>query len=218
MADEDTITSGSIETIGPFRFDHSARQITMDVWMASGTETYTESYDALLEFELLKDEEVISKGGVKSTLGGAAIGSLLFGSTGAIVGALAGQEKRHGPKNPWRCLFIQVAFHGTEPRIYKVSLIPFGAVRESSSEFERAVILGKAIVAQLQEIADDPARSVIGRVHPATAPTTPAEAAPAPVVSHFLVADELIKLKGLLDEGVLAQEEFDTQKKRLLNM
>jgi len=31
------------------------------------------------------------------------------------------------------------------------------------------------------------------------------------------IADELIKLKSLLDDGVLAQEEFDTQKARLLN-
>ncbi len=32
-----------------------------------------------------------------------------------------------------------------------------------------------------------------------------------------LVADELIKLKSLLDQGVLTQEEFDAQKKKLLN-
>ncbi|MBE6715661.1 MAG: SHOCT domain-containing protein [Ruminococcaceae bacterium] len=37
--------------------------------------------------------------------------------------------------------------------------------------------------------------------------------APPPV---FSVADELLKLKQLLDMGVLTQEEFDTQKKKLL--
>jgi hypothetical protein len=31
------------------------------------------------------------------------------------------------------------------------------------------------------------------------------------------VADEIIKLKSLLDEGILTQEEFDAQKKRLLS-
>ena len=34
----------------------------------------------------------------------------------------------------------------------------------------------------------------------------------------FGVADELIKFKGLLDAGVLAQEEFDAQKRKLLDM
>ncbi len=36
-------------------------------------------------------------------------------------------------------------------------------------------------------------------------------------VDKNLVADELIKLKKLLDDGVLTQEEFDAQKKKLLN-
>ena len=35
-------------------------------------------------------------------------------------------------------------------------------------------------------------------------------------ISENLVADELRKLKELLDEGVLSQEEFEEQKKKLL--
>jgi hypothetical protein len=37
-----------------------------------------------------------------------------------------------------------------------------------------------------------------------------------PSSNTFSVADELIKLKKLLDEGILSQEEFDSQKKKLL--
>ena len=36
-------------------------------------------------------------------------------------------------------------------------------------------------------------------------------------MAEFSVADELLKLKNLLDSGVLTQEEFDNQKKRILN-
>jgi len=36
-------------------------------------------------------------------------------------------------------------------------------------------------------------------------------------IEKNMVADELIKLKSLLDQGVLTQEEFDAQKKKLLN-
>ncbi|MBP0976162.1 MAG: SHOCT domain-containing protein [Oscillospiraceae bacterium] len=35
-------------------------------------------------------------------------------------------------------------------------------------------------------------------------------------ISENLIADELRKLKELLDEGVLTKEEFDEQKKKLL--
>ena len=40
---------------------------------------------------------------------------------------------------------------------------------------------------------------------------------PASPVSGVSAADELLKLKSLLDAGALTQEEFDTAKKRLLN-
>ena len=36
-------------------------------------------------------------------------------------------------------------------------------------------------------------------------------------VNNFSVADELIKLKKLLDDGVINKEEFDKQKEKLLN-
>ena len=38
-----------------------------------------------------------------------------------------------------------------------------------------------------------------------------------PAADKLLVADEIRKLKALLDEGILTQEEFDEQKKKLLN-
>lgn len=34
--------------------------------------------------------------------------------------------------------------------------------------------------------------------------------------TSFSVADELVKLKGLLDQGIITQQEFDAQKLRLL--
>ena len=40
----------------------------------------------------------------------------------------------------------------------------------------------------------------------------------APVASTISVADELVKFKGLLDAGVLTQEEFDKKKAELLNL
>jgi hypothetical protein len=45
-------------------------------------------------------------------------------------------------------------------------------------------------------------------------PTAPAS---TPGISPNLIADELIKLKGLVDAGALTQAEFDAQKVKLLS-
>ncbi|WP_456845922.1 SHOCT domain-containing protein [Cellulomonas sp. P5_C6] len=47
-------------------------------------------------------------------------------------------------------------------------------------------------------------------------PPEPPPAPPAPAVPATDVYDELTKLKGLLDAGVLTQEEFDAEKAKLL--
>ena len=40
----------------------------------------------------------------------------------------------------------------------------------------------------------------------------------ATIVQQTSVADEIVKFKGLLDAGVITQEEFDTKKKQLLGL
>ena len=65
----------------------------------------------------------------------------------------------------------------------------------------------KAQAAQAQAAEAAPPAPV-----PEQAPAPVAEAAQAPVDSY----SELIKLKELLDAGVLTQEEFDAQKQKIL--
>jgi len=47
-------------------------------------------------------------------------------------------------------------------------------------------------------------------------PVTATTGGTATTTANISVADELLKLKKLLDEGVLTQQEFDAQKKKLL--
>jgi hypothetical protein len=44
----------------------------------------------------------------------------------------------------------------------------------------------------------------------------PNQAYSSPSNSNYSVADEIRKLKKLLDEGIITQEEFENQKKKLL--
>jgi ribosomal protein L40E len=48
-------------------------------------------------------------------------------------------------------------------------------------------------------------------------PSPGAETSPAPVMAPMSVADELTKLAALRDQGILSEEEFSTQKSRLLS-
>lgn len=60
---------------------------------------------------------------------------------------------------------------------------------------------------------------VTGRVAPAAPAAAPAPApAPAAPASVSEAADDLLKLKELLDAGILTQEEFDAKKKQLLGL
>ena len=68
-----------------------------------------------------------------------------------------------------------------------------------------------ADAAQDQQIADLQAQ----QAQPQYAPAPPAEA-PAPAVGSDDMVEQLTNLKSLLDEGILTQAEFDTQKQMLL--
>ena len=68
--------------------------------------------------------------------------------------------------------------------------------------------LGKAFSAKEKQAAAAPV---------AAAPAAPAPAPAAPT-SVSEAADDLMKLKELLDAGILTQEEFDAKKKQLLGL
>lgn len=59
---------------------------------------------------------------------------------------------------------------------------------------------------------------VTGRVAPAAPVAAPAPAPAAASASVSEAADDLLKLKELLDAGILTQEEFDAKKKQLLGL
>jgi membrane protease subunit (stomatin/prohibitin family) len=56
-----------------------------------------------------------------------------------------------------------------------------------------------------------------GGAAPAAAPAAPAPAAAAPAAPESPVAGKLRQLKGLLDEGLISQEEFNAKRQKLLD-
>ena len=92
------------------------------------------------------------------------------------------------------------------PRMLRRAAV-LGATAHVASK--RGEARGEAEAAQQQQAA--------AAQQPAYAPPPPvAEAPPAPAAPAGDSYDELMKLKSLLDAGVLTQDEFDAEKKKVL--
>lgn len=151
-------------------------------------------YNQLVDFELLEDGNSITKGG----LGRAAVGGLLLGGVGAIVGGVTGGKKTKGICNS---LQIKITLRNS-PR--QTIYIPFitTATKTSSFFYKSSFQSAQDTLSALQLAVDLIEGSSV-------------ESQPARATS---VADEIMKFKGLLDVGAITQEEFDAKKKQLLSL
>ena len=155
-------------------------------------------YTDILDFELLQDgSSVIKKGG----LGRAAIGGLLFGGSGAIVGALTGAKNQTPTCSELR---IKITLNNVANPVVFIDFVKGTAVKKDSVLY--------------RSLADD-AASVISMLEVITAKDSGDKQASAQAPSAPLSgADEIRKYKALLDEGIISQEEFEEKKRQLLGL
>lgn len=151
-------------------------------------------YSDILDYELLEDGNSISKGGV----GRAIVGAALFGSVGAIVGGSTG----HKQQGTCSKLQIKITMNSMD--------IPTVYINFIESETKKNGIIYEELYTQAQE-----ALSLLNIIVQSNKPNTDSIAESKGNVS---VADEILKYKQLLDMGAISQEEFDAQKKRLMEL
>jgi hypothetical protein len=118
---------------------------------------------------------------------GAATGALLFGVAGAVAGSSIKKS------------VIKIVLHTTdiEEPIVNLEILTVPTANNNNT-FKKCYDAANKIYGQIKAVADQ------------NSPAAPQSTA------SLSVADELNKLKNLLDQGILTQEEFDAQKKRLL--
>ena len=147
-------------------------------------------YDQIVDFELLDDGASITKGG----LGRAVVGGLLFGGVGAIVGGMTGS------KTVCKSLQVKITFmdspHQTEYLTYIAS-----ETKTSSFIYKDAYRSAQDVLSALQLAVD--------------MVNTSAAEAPTQAVSG---ADEILRYKGLLDAGIITEEEFNAKKAQILGL
>ncbi len=150
-------------------------------------------YSDIIEYELIEDGESITKGG----LGRAVAGGLVFGGVGAIVGGVTGGKKTKTLVNN---LQIKITIKDINRPVVYVNLITM-SVKSSSFLYKYAQDNARKILSTLSVILDNAKEQE----------RVPRDNA------DISIADELVKMKKLLDDGILSQEEFEKVKEKLLN-
>ena len=153
-------------------------------------------YNTIKGIEIIEDIKQISSTKIKGkekrkgTLTRAAVGTLLMPGIGTLAGALTAKKESSGEKETTTSQQVTKTIRLTRDDPFK-SILTF----DYNVELE----------CKLQNILDSNSTQNIQSTNLETSSPT-----------NSSIADELKKLKDLLDDGVLTEEEFKIQKERLL--
>ncbi|WP_152658283.1 SHOCT domain-containing protein [Oceanobacillus sp. CFH 90083] len=152
------------------------------------------NYKDIKSFELLEDGETVTSGG----LGRAIAGGVLFGQTGAVVGAVTGGKKSKGI-----CTTMKMKLDLVNPDDKynaKIRYITFIAkpTKKNSQEYLQAVEYAQQSISKLQLICDEHKQEEQQNTINET--------------------EKILEYKNLLDQGIITEEEFAIKKKELLGL
>lgn len=154
-------------------------------------------YDQIVDYELIEDGESVAKGGI----GRAAIGGLLFGSTGAIVGSTSRKQKAF-----CNLMQIKLTVKDYEKPAFFIEIIK-SPVQKNNIVYTTILNEAQTVISQFQLVVksnDEASASEVKSV--------------APMPQPMDTTEEIRKFKALLDDGIITQEEFDAKKKQLLGI
>lgn len=150
--------------------------------------------DSIVEIKVSENNNLVieSSGGT----GGALVGGMLFGATGAIIGATGKNVSSHTNINE---LSINIVTDDIANAYVKVAILDNPV--QNMSPFHK-------MVADAVEKIYSALRSFLS--------TKPGATETQPETTG--TADEILRFKNLLDNGAITQEEFDAKKKQLLGL
>ena len=160
-------------------------------------------YRDILSAELFEDGFSVTKTSRSSQLGGALIGGLALGGVGAIIGGLSGKTVATGKV---KSIQLRLVVNDTQSPLHDVTFMDV--------EGNKPGIIYNAEIAQARHwlgLMD----VLIKRADEEDCANTPSEQ-PKVAISRISVADEIKKLAELVASGALTNDEFQTQKEKLL--
>ncbi|MCX7570422.1 SHOCT domain-containing protein [Tumebacillus sp. DT12] len=166
-------------------------------------------YKDLMRAELVEDGVTITQTSRVEQIAGMAVGGLLLGGAGAIVGGLSAESTS---SNRVKKIELKITVNDVQYPIYTVCFLDeITPETKASQKYKDARAQAEhwnALIAVFIKRADQEAMATIPVVDE-TAPTE--ERSPS-----SSIADELRKLSELKKDGIITQEEFEQQKKKLL--
>lgn len=161
------------------------------------------SYKDILSVELFENGTSVTKTSRSSQIVGAVVGDVLLGPVGLVVGALSGKTETTAIVNR---IDLRLTINDTEAPLHDVSFDVLG-IAGFSEEDQRAIARRWhgiiSIIIKRAETEEQNLRAAERQTR-----------LPLPSAS---IADELKKLSDLHNSGILTSDEFQQQKKRLLD-
>ena len=160
-------------------------------------------YSDIISFDLLEDGNSISSGG----LGRAAVGGLLFGGVGAIVGAATG---KHKTKSTCYKLQVKISVKDTSKPAEFITLLSSEAKRNSFL-YKLAFKNAQQIMSMLEIMCNQNKtdQNTIKQLN---------EDKHYDISNQIGGAEEILKYKELMDKGIISQEEFEKKKNQILGL
>lgn len=165
------------------------------------------NYADIIEISYEEDGTALFTKSAARTVGGALVGGALLGKAGAVIGGLSGGSAQHKEVNSMQ---IKILLRNVEKTTYVLDFKQRSSTLKTSSDLDAGfykMYLKDAMAAKdlLSVIIDKAQQLNVASQQPVGEKT-----------SDFSVADELTKLARLKKEGFLTDEEFEAQKKKLL--
>jgi hypothetical protein len=169
--------------------------------------TRTVYYKDILESEVIIDGETVTKTSRSSQVGGAILGGILAGGVGAIIGGLSGKTSS---KEKVKSIQLKVIVNDTKNPLQIITFLNEPtSIDRSSEKFIKAnkeVMHWHSLFKIIIDMSDKEEKSnqvIQNNINDSN--------------STFNTADEIRKLHDLLKEGIITQEEFDLQKKKIIS-
>lgn len=162
----------------------------LQTFTVNDEDSKTYNYKQIVDFELLEDGSTLIQGSAMDAIAG----GLLFGGVGAIVGSNIGTKQS---TNMCHSLEIKITLRDNDtPSIY-IPFIDNYPVNKNSDLYRNIFTEAQNTLSALKLAMD--------------------QVSDKTQTSNISGADEIMKYKKLLDDGIITQEEFDAKKTQILN-
>lgn len=181
---------------GYILFDDENKKIMFPKSILKLTKAKIYNYSEIIEYEILEDGESITKGG----LGRAVVGGVLLGGVGAVVGGLTGGKTT---KRKIKTFQVKIVLDNLAHPVEYIDMLNGSETKSDSFIYKAIKKDAEDIVAILAGILNEKSKETI------------TESTETSITSG---ADEILKYKKLLDEGIITEEEFLSKKKQILGL